>query len=90
MGRAMGEAEVDAGDGSGPKGSGAREALLEQLTFECLERIECEGPEVVEELCRGHVELAHELLERIGALVRRGLIDVPPPAGLGPDAPPPR
>lgn len=54
----------------------AREAQLEQLTFECLERIEGEGPAVLEELCRAYPPLAAELLERIHALVQRGLVDV--------------
>lgn len=54
----------------------AREEHLEQLTFECLERIESEGPAVLEELCRAHPALAAELLERIHALVQRGLVDV--------------
>jgi len=70
-------------DGRGEVRSGAdvarpseREAQLEQLTFECLERIENEGPAVLEELCRAFPSLAAELLERIHALVQRGLVDL--------------
>lgn len=75
-------AEVDARDepDSGADGerrrASAREAQLEQLTFECLERIESEGPAVLEELCRAQPALAAELLERIHVLVQRGLVDV--------------
>lgn len=68
--------EVDSREhGRRPQAS-AREAQLEQLTFECLERIESEGPAVLEELCRAYPALAAELLERIHALVQRGLVDL--------------
>lgn len=73
---AVAQPELDArDDGEAPRAS-AREEQLEQLTFECLERIESEGPQVLEELCRAQPALAAELLERIHALLQRGLVDV--------------
>lgn len=78
----MAQAEVDSHDESDSREDGerrrasARGAQLEQLTFECLERIESEGPSVLEELCRAYPALAAELLERIHMLVQRGLVDV--------------
>ncbi len=78
----MAQAEVDARDEPDSPDEGerqrasAREAQLEQLTFECLERIENEGPAVLEELCRAQPALAAELLERIHVLVQRGLVEV--------------
>ncbi len=84
----MAQSEAGARDDRDPARAEAREALLEQLIFECLERIESEGPQVLEELCRAQPALAAELLERIHALVQRGLVDVGAGAELGADAAP--
>lgn len=84
----MAQSEAGARDGRDREGVEAREALLEQLIFECLERIESEGPQVLEELCRAQPALAAELLERIHALVQRGLVDVGAGAELGDDSAP--
>lgn len=80
---------VDSRSGGARAHASTREAQLEQLTFECLERIEGEGPAVLEELCRAHPALAAELLERIHALVQRGLVDVDASALIALDQTPP-
>jgi len=49
---------------------------LDELVFECLERIESEGAEVLAQLCREHPAVAPLLLERVRALIERGLLDV--------------
>lgn len=54
------------------------EERLEELVFQCLERIEAEGPDAVEEICLRHAAQAGPLLARVRALLKRGWIDVPP------------
>lgn len=58
---------------------------LEELVFECLERIEAEGSAALELICREHAADAPALLERVRALLDRGLLDVatPPAPGSG-------
>ncbi len=75
---------MDASDGAGPSGRdgadaqqrAARADALDELVFECLERIESEGPAALEALCHERPESAPALLERIRALLQRGLVDV--------------
>jgi hypothetical protein len=75
---------MNASEGAGPSGRDGAEAEqraaraeeLDDLVFECLERIESEGPAALEALCHERPESAPALLERIRALLQRGLVDV--------------
>jgi hypothetical protein len=70
---------MDASEGSGPtgpEGRAERAQQLDELVFECLERIEVEGPQALEAVCHAHADSAPELLERIRALLLRGLVDI--------------
>lgn len=51
---------------------------LEQLIFECLERMETEGPTALESLCAAHPEHAEALRARMQALHAAGLIETTP------------
>lgn len=50
---------------------------LEELIFECLERLEAGGPAAVEALCAQHPEHAAALRSRMQTLQAAGLIDAP-------------
>jgi hypothetical protein len=70
---------MDASEGggpTGPEGRAERAQQLDELVFECLERIEVEGPQALEAVCHAHADSAPELLERIRALLLRGLVDI--------------
>jgi serine/threonine protein kinase len=51
---------------------------LEQLIFECLERMEAEGPPALEALCAQHPEHAEALRARMQTLHAAGLIETTP------------
>ncbi|MBL8735142.1 MAG: serine/threonine protein kinase [Planctomycetes bacterium] len=51
---------------------------LEQLIFECLERIETEGPAALDSLCAAHPDHATALRARMQALHAAGLIEATP------------
>lgn len=51
---------------------------LEQLIFECLERMESEGPSALESLCAAHPAHADALRARMQALHAAGLIETTP------------
>ena len=51
---------------------------LEQLIFECLERMETEGPSALESLCAAHPAHAEALRARMQALHAAGLIETTP------------
>ena len=51
---------------------------LEQLIFECLERMEAEGPAALESLCAAHPDHAATLRARMQALHAAGLIEATP------------
>lgn len=71
---------------SEPQPSESHEALsraereLEELVFECLERVEREGPAALSAICHEHAQRAPALLERVRALLESGLFDVGSPA----------
>lgn len=52
------------------------ERELEELVFECLERVERDGPTALNAICHEHAEHAPALLERVRALLESGLFDV--------------
>ena len=60
--------------------AGPREASLRELLVEVLDRIEEEGPAVLEELCAGHPEHASALRQRIAQLHGFGLMPAGAPA----------
>lgn len=49
---------------------------LEELVFECLERVERDGPAALSAICHEHAAHAPALLERVRALLESGLFDV--------------
>ncbi|MCY2959004.1 MAG: protein kinase [Planctomycetota bacterium] len=57
--------------------AGPEQRDLEDLVFECLERIESEGPGALEAMCREHPVAETRLRERIGLLRRMGLQGTP-------------
>lgn len=72
---------MDHGAHATTRADGSAERELEDLVFECLERIEREGEGVVDELCASHPSLAATLRQRIDALRDSGLIEPSSPGG---------
>jgi WD40 repeat protein/serine/threonine protein kinase len=55
--------------------SGGEQADIEELVVRCLERLETEGQEVVERLCRQRPDLARELRARVERLREMGMLE---------------
>ena len=64
------------------KPGAGRPPELDELVFECLERVEREGAPALAELCQEHPELAAGLCERLAVLREAGLLEAPSAAGL--------